>query len=132
MKTYIKALRSYVPGKRLTNDDLAKMVDTTDEWIYSHTGIKNRHIVDEKESASDIAYIPCKQLIEDTGIDPDSIDLIILATTTPDYIGFPSTACLIQEKIKARNAGAMDITVACSGFIYGLKMASSLVKTGAS
>jgi 3-oxoacyl-[acyl-carrier-protein] synthase III len=130
MKTYIKALRAYVPPKRVSNDDLAKIVDTTDEWIYSHTGIKYRHMAEDNLSASDIACIPCKQLLEETNTDPESIDLIITATTTPDYIGFPSTACLIQESINARNAGAFDITVACSGFIYGLEMASSLIKTG--
>ncbi|MBN2443045.1 MAG: ketoacyl-ACP synthase III [Spirochaetales bacterium] len=130
MKTYIKALHSHVPEKRLSNDDIAKIVDTTDEWIYSHTGIKYRHLAESDVSASDLAYIPCKQLFEENQIDPESIDLIIVATTTPDYIGFPSTACMLQEKIKARNAGAMDIAVACSGFIYGLEMANSLVKVG--
>ena len=131
MKTYIKALRTYVPEKRVSNDDLAKIMDTTDEWIFSHTGIKCRHISDEGVSASDIAYIPCKQLLEETGTDPKSIDLIIVATTTPDYIGFPSTACIIQNKICAHNAGAMDIFVAGSGFIYGLDIANSLIKSGA-
>lgn len=130
MKTYIQTLRSYVPEKRMSNDDLAEIVDTTDEWIYSHTGIKYRHLADEKMSASDLAFIPCKQVIEDSGIDPLDIDLIVLGTIAPDYIGFPSTACIIQDRIGARNAGAMDITAACTGFINGLEIANSVIKSG--
>jgi 3-oxoacyl-[acyl-carrier-protein] synthase-3 len=128
MKTYIKALSTYVPEKRVSNDDLAKIVDTTDEWIYSHTGIKNRHIAEKGICASDLALIPCRKLLEESQIDPLEIDLIILATTTPDYFGFPSTACIIQDKISAKKAGAIDLTAACSGFIYGLEIASSFIK----
>ena len=131
MKAYIKALEAQVPEKRVSNDDLAKIVDTSDEWIVSHTGIKFRHIAEENIAASDLALKPCLSVLEETQTDPSQIDMIIVATTTPDYPGFPSTACILQDRLKAVNAGAMDITVACSGFIYGIEIARNFIKADA-
>jgi 3-oxoacyl-[acyl-carrier-protein] synthase-3 len=131
MKAYIKAVSFNVPEKRLSNNDMAKLVDTSDEWIYTHTGIKYRHIADEDISASDLAFKPCQEVIEMAGLSPEEIDLIIVATTTPDYPGYPSTACLLQDRLGAVNAGAMDISAACTGFIYSLEIASNFIKTGA-
>lgn len=130
MKAYIKAISSAVPEKRVSNDELAATVDTSDEWIFSHTGIKYRHIADEHTSASDLALQPCLDIIDHTGINPKDINLIIVATTTPDYTGFPSTACILQDKLGAVNAGAIDITAACTGFIYSLEIAKNFIQTG--
>jgi 3-oxoacyl-[acyl-carrier-protein] synthase III len=129
-KAFIKTISSYVPEKRVSNDDLAKIVDTTDEWIYSHTGIKYRHIADKETAASDLAEITCRKVLQQGGVKPEEIDLIIVATTTPDYPGFPSTACILQDKLGAVNAGAFDITAACTGFIYSLEIAKNFIKTG--
>ncbi len=129
-KAWIKAISYAVPKKRVSNDDLAKTIDTSDEWITSHTGIKFRHIADDKTSASDLALQPCLDVIEQAHIDPKEIDLIIVATITPDYAGFPSTACILQDKLGAVNAGAMDIAAACTGYIYSLETAKAFIKTG--
>jgi len=129
-KAWIKAISYKVPEKRVSNNDLAKTIDTSDEWIYSHTGIKYRHIADDKTAASDLALQPCLDVIEQAQIDPKEIDLIIVATVTPDYTGFPSTACILQDKLGAVNAGAMDIAAACTGFIYSLETAKAFIKTG--
>jgi 3-oxoacyl-[acyl-carrier-protein] synthase-3 len=129
-KAWIKAISFNVPKKRVSNDELAKTIDTSDEWITSHTGIKFRHIADEKTAASDLALQPCLDVIEQAHIDPKEIDLIIVATITQDYIGFPSTACVLQDKLGAVNAGAMDLAAACTGYIYSLETAKALIKTG--
>ncbi|MCL2472045.1 MAG: ketoacyl-ACP synthase III [Treponema sp.] len=131
-----------VPSRRVTNDELAATIDTSDEWIRSHTGIGARHIAGDETATSDLAFEAATQALAMTaGIEESgsadsgkalaeaalSIDLIIVATITPDYSGTPSTACLIQEKIGAKRAGAMDLNAACSGFIYGLETASALL-----
>ena len=120
---------SYVPEKVLTNFDLEKMVDTSDEWIQRRTGIIERRIADENMAASDLGIQASKKAIKDAGIDPLEIDLIIAATITPDMF-FPSTACFIQRGIGAKNAGAFDLSATCSGFCYGLAIADGLVKSG--
>jgi 3-oxoacyl-[acyl-carrier-protein] synthase-3 len=131
MNAYIKAVSFNVPEKRLSNDDMAKMVDTSDEWIYTHTGIKYRHIADDDTSASDLAFKPCQEVLGKAKLSPEEVDLIIVATTTPDFPGYPSTACLLQDRLAAVNAGAMDLCAACTGFIYSLEVASNFIKTGA-
>lgn len=121
---------SFLPDQIVTNDDLAKKVDTSDEWIVSRTGIKERRFAKDSVSTSDLAYEAGKKAIEDAGLMPDDIDLIILATLTPDMI-LPSTACFVQEKLKAVNAAAFDVSAACSGFLYGLTIATQMIKAGA-
>jgi 3-oxoacyl-[acyl-carrier-protein] synthase-3 len=134
----IKATGRAIPARRVSNDELAKLIDTNDEWIRSHTGITARHIADETTACSDLAAEAarnalvmaleqgacCEKTPEALAL---TIDIIVVATSTPDFYGCPSTACLIQNKLGAKNAGAMDITAACSGFIYALETAAGLL-----
>lgn len=129
-KAVIKATGSYVPQKRLSNDELAQMVDTSDEWIFSHTGIRARHIAADNEAASDLGAIAGERALKRAGIEPEDIDLVLVATSTPDYNSYPSTACIVQDKLGCKNAGAMDITAACTGFVYGLETASAFIQGG--
>jgi 3-oxoacyl-[acyl-carrier-protein] synthase-3 len=117
---------SYVPQRVLANAELEKMVDTSDEWITSRTGIKERRIAAPNEYTSDIASKAAQSALQRAGIKPEQIDLIIVATITPDML-FPSTACLVQQKIGAKKAAAFDIEAACSGFIYGLEIAQQFI-----
>lgn len=119
---------SYLPEKILTNADLEKMVDTTDEWIVTRTGMRERRIAAKEESTSDMGVKAAEKAIEKAQIDPNSIDLVLVATLTPDY-SFPSTACIIQSKLKL-NAAAMDIQAACSGYVYALSVAKAYVESG--
>ncbi|MDR3019322.1 MAG: ketoacyl-ACP synthase III [Treponema sp.] len=131
-----------IPPRRVSNDELATRVDTSDEWIRSHTGIGNRHIAEENVSCSDLAVEAAKNALAMTagytGTDEaerdraaaeaaESIDFVLLATATPDFFGTPSTACLVQHRIGAKNAAALDITAGCTGFIYGLETAAGLL-----
>ena len=125
----IKGCGSYLPKKVLTNADLESTLDTTDEWITTRTGIKKRHIVDEDEFTSDLAYEAAKIAISDADIQSSEIDLIIVATTTPDKV-FPSTACILQKKLGIDECAAFDIQAVCSGFIYALSVADKFIKTG--
>lgn len=120
------AVGAYVPEKILTNADLEKMVDTTDEWITTRTGIQQRRIACEGEHTSDMAAKAARLAMERAGVTGEDIDLIIVATITPDMM-FPSTACLVQQKIGARRAAAFDIEAACSGFIYALEIAQQFI-----
>jgi 3-oxoacyl-[acyl-carrier-protein] synthase III len=120
---------SYLPEKILTNQDLEKLVDTSDEWIYSRTGIRQRHVAAENESASDLALAASRRALDAAGITPQEIDLIIVATTTPDMV-FPSTACLLQAKLGIANCPAFDLQAVCSGFVYALATADQLMKSG--
>jgi 3-oxoacyl-[acyl-carrier-protein] synthase III len=122
----IAGVGSYVPEKILTNADLEKMVDTTDEWITTRTGIKERHIAAKDEFTSDMATKAAERAMKRAGVTPDQIDLIIVATITPD-MPFPSTACLVQRKLGAKRAAAFDLEAACSGFIYGLEIAQQFI-----
>lgn len=124
----IKSTGAYVPDKILTNEDLEKMVDTTDEWITSRTGIKARRIASENEATSDMAFKAAKVALERASIEPKEIELIIVGTITPDMF-FPSTGCFVQEKLGAKNATAMDLNAACSGYIYSLTVASKFLET---
>ena len=125
----IKSLATYVPPRLLTNADLEKMVDTTDEWIMQRTGIRQRHIVDPGVATSDLAAEAAKEAIKRAGLTPDDIDLIIVGTVTPDML-FPSTACLVQHKIGAHKAWGFDLSAACSAFTYALTVGSQLVAAG--
>ena len=125
----IKSLATYVPPRLLTNADLEKMIDTTDEWIMQRTGIRQRHIVDPGVATSDLAAEAAKEAIKRAGLKPEDIDLIIVGTVTPDML-FPSTACLVQHKIGATKAWGFDLSAACSAFTYSLTVGSQLVAAG--
>ncbi|MDR2096479.1 MAG: ketoacyl-ACP synthase III [Treponema sp.] len=133
---------SAIPAKRITNEELAVKIDSTDEWIFSHTGIRGRHVVDENTSTSDLAVEAAKKALlqaaswKSGGMEEEeaalreaalSLDFIILGTASPDFNGCPSTACIVQDKLGAVNAGCMDITAGCTGFIYGLETAAALL-----
>lgn len=120
---------SFLPEKILTNHDLEKMVDTTDEWITERTGIKKRHIVNDNETTCDLAEQAAKAAMKSANVTKDDIDLIVVATTTPDRI-FPSTACLLQERLDVHGCAAFDIQAVCTGFVYALGVADKFVKTG--
>ena len=122
----ITAVGSYVPEKVLTNAHLEKLVDTTDDWITSRTGIRERRIAAENEHTSDMATEAARRALDRAVVDPANVELIILATITPD-MPFPATACLVQEKIGAYNAAAFDIEAACSGFVYALEIGQQFI-----
>jgi 3-oxoacyl-[acyl-carrier-protein] synthase-3 len=125
----VTAIGTAVPPKILTNDDLEKMVDTTDAWIQERTGIRQRHIVEKGVATSDLATEAVLKIIAQTGLQPTDIDLIIVATITPD-MPLPATACLVQNKIGATKAWGFDLSVACSGFLYALQVAVQFVHNG--
>ncbi len=120
---------SYLPDRILTNKDMEKIVDTTDEWIMTRTGIKERHIAAENQATSDLAVEAAKKALEAAGLKAGDIDLIIVATITPD-MPTPSTACLVQSKLGAVKAAAFDVSAACSGFVYGLSISKAFVESG--
>ena len=121
---------SYLPERILTNRELEAMVDTTDEWIVTRTGIRERHIIADGETTSDMALHASRRAIQAAGIEARAIDMIIVATTTPDRV-FPSTACLLQDKLGIASCPAFDIQAVCSGFVYALATADSFIKSGA-
>jgi len=120
---------SYVPEKIITNKDLSKIMDTSDEWIFSRTGMKERRICASDQATSDLAAIAAERALKDANIYPKDIDLIIVATLSPDMF-FPSTACFVQDKIKAHNAFCYDIGAACSGFLYAMEVARAQIISG--
>ena len=121
---------AYSPGRILTNDDVARLVDTNDEWIRSRTGIVERRIAGTGETTSTMGLTAARQALEQAQLAPRDVDLVICATTTPDYL-LPATACLIQQQLGCTRAGAFDLNAACSGFIYGLAVASQFIQGGA-
>ena len=125
----ILGLGCYLPPRKLTNKDLEKIVDTTDEWIMTRTGIRERRVAPKECASSDLGTEAAKLAIKDAGLKPEDIDLIITATVTGD-MAFPSTSCVIQDKIGARNAAAFDINAACSGFVFGIVTAKQFVDSG--
>ena len=120
---------SYLPERVLTNAHLEKMIDTTDEWIVSRTGMKERHIAAEGEAASDMASVAAGHALESCGVEASDVDLLLVATSTPDMV-FPSTGCLTQARIGASNAVCMDISAACSGFLYAMEVGRQFVAAG--
>jgi len=126
----ITGVAHYLPEKRLTNADLEKMVDTTDEWIQSRTGIRERRILDKDLGTSFLGARALENLLEQKGLDANEIDLIVVATISPDMM-YPSTACLIQNEVGAQNAWGFDLSAACAGFVYALVVGSQFVESGA-
>ena len=120
---------SYLPKKVLTNHDLERSVDTSDEWIFTRTGIRQRHVAADDEMTSDLALNASRRAIEAAGITPQDISLIVVATTTPDMV-FPSTACILQSKLGIKGSPAFDVQAVCSGFVYGLSIADQFMKSG--
>jgi len=128
MSVVIRSIASYIPEIRVTNEDLAARLDTTDEWIRSHTGIGSRHMAPDGVMTSDMAADAARKAMEKAKIGPHDIDLIVVATATPDYFGFPATACIVQDKIGAYGCAAFDVVAGCTGFIYALDIASSMLE----
>lgn len=128
MSIKILGTGSYLPPKVVTNDDLSKSLDTSDEWIYSHTGIRSRHIAEEDDCTSSMAAKAGKLALEAAGVSSEEIGLIIVATSTPDYATFPSTACLVQSALGCKGSGAYDLQAACAGFVYAIEQARCWVK----
>jgi 3-oxoacyl-[acyl-carrier-protein] synthase III len=129
MKTKIIGTGYYVPRKIVTNKDLEKLADTTDEWIVKNTGIKQRHICDEGENSSYLGKFAALQAIENSGIKKEDIDMLIVATTTPDKLS-PSTACIIKDELELINTIAFDISAVCSGFLFGMSVAEQYISSG--
>jgi len=121
----------YLPEKILTNSDMEKLVETTDQWIQERTGIKQRHIAAKNETTSDLAFHAAKNAMEAAGVSNTDVDLIIVATTTPDRV-FPSTACLLQDKLDIHGCPAFDIQAVCTGFVYAMSVADKFIKSGES
>ena len=129
MRATITSTAHHVPEKILTNYDIEKMVQTSDEWIQNRTGIKQRHIVSDDEASSDLSTHVANKLLKKRGINPEQIDIIIVGTVTPDHLT-PSTAAIVQNNINAKNAWAFDLSAACSGFLFGLETGSKLIESG--
>ena len=129
MYSRIAGTGSYLPAKVLTNHDLAKMVDTSDEWIVARTGIRERHVAADNEVASDLSLAAAQRAIANSGLVADDIDLIIVATTTPDMV-FPSTACILQSKLGIAGCPAFDVQAVCSGFVYAITIANMFIVSG--
>ncbi len=128
MAVIIRSTGVHIPERRLRNEELAALVDTTDEWIVSHTGIKARHLAADGSQTSDLAAEAARQALERAGIGAKELDLLVVATATPDYFGFPSTACIVQDKIGAYGSAAFDVVAGCTGFIYALDAASAMLE----
>jgi 3-oxoacyl-[acyl-carrier-protein] synthase-3 len=128
MSVAIRSIGVHIPERRMANDEIAALVDTTDEWIRSHTGIAARHIAADGQLASDLGADAARMALKKAGIDPKELDLIVVATTSPDFFGFPSTACIIQDKIGAHGCGAFDVVAGCTGFIYALDVAACMLE----
>jgi 3-oxoacyl-[acyl-carrier-protein] synthase-3 len=126
----ISALGTYVPPRLLTNADLEKMVDTNNQWIVERTGIRERHLVEKGQATSDMAVEAAKKCLAERGIQPTEVEAIIVATVTPDML-FPSSACLVQDKLGAKGAWGFDLSAACSGFVYALQTGCKLIESGA-
>lgn len=125
----IAGIGSFLPEKVVSNKDLEKSMDTSDEWIRERTGIKRRHIAADNETTSSLGLEAARRAMADAGVGPEDIDLIIVGTCTPDKV-FPSTACIIQRQLGVKGSAALDVNAACSGFIYGLDLANRYIKTG--
>jgi 3-oxoacyl-[acyl-carrier-protein] synthase-3 len=129
IRSRIVGTGSYLPSTILTNDELSKRVETSDAWIQERTGIRQRHIADKSQASSDLAFEASRSALDAAGLKPDQIDLIVVATSTPDFV-FPSTACLLQAKLGNKGAAAFDLQAVCSGFVYGLATADNFIRAG--
>lgn len=129
-RAHIVGWGKYVPSRILTNDDLSRMVDTSDEWIVTRTGIRERHLAEGRETTATMAVQAACRALDGAGIGPEKVDLIIVATATPDYL-FPATACLVQDALGAARAGAFDLAAGCTGFVYALGVAAAMIESGA-
>lgn len=129
IQTLVRGVGGYLPERIMTNDDLAKIVDTSDEWIVQRTGIRQRHIAAEGELTSDLALKAAQRALENAGMKADEIDLIVVGTTTPDRT-FPATAAILQQKLGITKGSAFDVQAVCSGFVFGVATADSYLKTG--
>ena len=127
MSVYIAGTGSYLPKKVMTNDELAKMIDTSDEWIVSHTGIRSRHIADQHESCSILGIEAARRALVSAGVAPEDVGLVVLATSSPDYVAFPATACIIQNALGIPNAMAFDVSAGCTGFVTALDIARNMM-----
>src|SRR5256712_8885114 len=125
----ITGIGRYVPSRVMTNHELEKIVDTTDEWIVSRTGIRERRIAAPDEASSDLAFHAAKEALADAGVTPEQIDLIVVGTATPDML-FPATACILQDRLGARHAGAFDLSAACSSWVYAVAVAHGDIASG--
>lgn len=130
MTAEILSVGSYVPEKVITNDELPASLETSDQWIREHTGIGQRHIIDEGQTTSDLALEASRVALDRAGLTPDDLDMIVVATASADYIGFPATACVLQAKLGTRKPGAMDLAAGCTGFVYALEVARGLILSG--
>lgn len=128
MFVHIAGTGSYLPERVVTNEDLSKELDTTDEWIYSHTGIRSRHVAAPDENTSDMAIHAARKALENAGVAAEELGMVIVASSSGDYLAFPSVSCLVQNAIGAKNAGVLDLQAACTGFIYALQVARGLMQ----
>ena len=129
-RTKITSLGVYVPPRVLTNADLEQMVNTTEQWILERTGIHTRHLVSDGMATSDMAVEAARTALAARGLDPQDVEVILVATVTPDML-FPATACLVQDKLEARSAWGFDLSAACSGFLYALIVGTQFIANGA-
>jgi 3-oxoacyl-[acyl-carrier-protein] synthase-3 len=129
IRSRIAGTGSYLPPRIVTNDELAQRIDTSDAWIQERTGIKQRHIADASQTSSDLALEASRRALESAGLKAADIDLIVVATSTPDFV-FPSTACLLQAKLGVKGCPAFDVQAVCSGFVYGLGIADNFIRAG--
>ena len=129
LRSIVRGVGSYLPARIMTNDELSKTIDTTDEWIQQRVGIKQRHIAADGEFTSDLAVHAARRALDNARLSPDDIDLIIVATTTPD-LTFPATAAIVQQKLGMHHGAAFDLQAVCSGFVYGMVTADSFLKNG--
>jgi 3-oxoacyl-[acyl-carrier-protein] synthase-3 len=129
IRSRIAGTGSYLPAKVVSNEELSKRVDTSDAWIQERTGIRQRHVADSSQASSDLALEASRRALEAAGMKPEQIDLIVVATSTPDYV-FPSTACLLQAKLGVKGSAAFDVQAVCSGFVYGLATADNFIRAG--
>src|SRR5204863_2880265 len=130
VRAKISALATYVPPRILSNSDLEKMVETSDEWITSRTGIRERHIVDKGTATSDLAVAAAQKALAERGLTPNDVEAIVVGTVTPDML-FPSSACVVQHKLGAKGAWGFDLSAACSAFVYALQTGAQFISTGA-
>lgn len=126
----ISAIAAYVPERLVTNEELSRSVETSDEWIVSHTGIRERRLAAEDQASSDLGIEAARKVLAAAGIAPEDVDMVIAATSTPDYNPFPATACVIQDRLGCYKAGAFDLQAGCTGFVYSLEVARGLLATG--